>query len=59
MKCELCDGALLLNHVEPDATTFEIEVAMYVCAKCGHGQSRRAPHDPYTARVARGVSHGG
>jgi DNA-directed RNA polymerase subunit RPC12/RpoP len=54
MHCELCGGELLLKRVEPVTLLLETDVQTYLCAKCGHEQSRTATHDPYTAHVPRG-----
>jgi DNA-directed RNA polymerase subunit RPC12/RpoP len=56
MHCELCGGELLLKRIEPDDPAFEIDVQIYLCAKCSHEQARRVIHDRYTAHVSRGVS---
>jgi hypothetical protein len=35
MHCEHCRGELLFKRIEPDDPAFDIEVQMFVCAKCG------------------------
>jgi DNA-directed RNA polymerase subunit RPC12/RpoP len=54
IHCELCGGELLLKRVEPVNPPLEIDAQVYICAKCGHEQSRTVTHDPYTAHVPRG-----
>ena len=53
--CKLCDGELRFKRIEPDDPVFDIEVAIFVCAKCGHEHSRRMIHDPYIAHTARSM----
>ena len=53
-KCELCGGELLLKSVEPSAPAVENDVVIYLCAKCGHEQSRLVAHDPYTPHDSHG-----
>jgi len=53
VHCELCGGELLLKRVEPDNPVLEMDTQTYLCAKCGHEQSRRVIHDPYTAHIPR------
>ncbi len=36
MHCELCDGELRFKRIEPDDPAFDMEVEIFVCAKCGH-----------------------
>ena len=58
MHCEHCNGDLLFKRIELDDTVLEIEVQVFVCAKCGREHSRKLIHDPYTARASRGVVGG-
>ena len=53
--CEHCDGELLFNRIEiePDDPTFDIEVQIFVCAKCDREHSRRLIHEPYAAHTAK------
>jgi hypothetical protein len=53
MHCERCDGELLFKRIEPDDPAFDIEVQIFVCAKCGREHSRKLIHEPYTAHAAR------
>ena len=53
MHCEHCDGELLFKRIEPDDPAFDIEVQIFVCAKCGREHSRKLIHEPYTAHTAR------
>jgi uncharacterized protein with PIN domain len=59
MHCEHCDGELLFERVEPDEPTLDIEVQIYVCAKCGREYSRQLMHEPYTAHAARDAERKG
>jgi hypothetical protein len=56
MQCELCHGGLHLKRIERDVTAIQVDVAIYLCAKSGRQQSRRAIHDPYTAYASRGFA---
>ena len=53
MHCQHCNGELLFKRVQPDHPAFEIEVQIFVCAKCGREGSRRLIHDRYSAHTAR------
>ncbi len=53
MHCKHCNGELLFKQIELDDTILEIEVQVFVCAKCGREHSRKLIHDPYTAHTAR------
>ncbi len=59
MHCEHCGGELLFERVEPEDPTLDIEVQIYVCAKCGYEYSRQLMHDPYTAHAARDAERKG
>jgi DNA-directed RNA polymerase subunit RPC12/RpoP len=52
-KCELCGGNLLLKRLELDAPIIELDVALYVCEKCGREQAYMSSHDPYAVRTRR------
>ena len=54
MQCEHCNGELLFKRTELDDTVLEIEVQVFVCAKCGREHSRKLIHDPYTAHTGSG-----
>ena len=56
MQCELCHGGLLLKRIEPDVRAIEVDVAIYLCVKCGHERPRRVIHDPYAARASLGLA---
>jgi hypothetical protein len=43
--CERCKGELLFKRIEPDDPAFDIEVQLFVCAKCGREHSRRLIHE--------------
>jgi len=51
-RCEHCDGVLLFERLERDDPAFDIEVQIFVCAKCGREHSRKLIHEPYTAHTA-------
>jgi len=53
MHCEHCNGELLFKSIQLDDTDLEIEVQVFVCAKCGREHSRKLIQDPYTAHTAR------
>jgi len=46
-QCDLCHVELRLKQLLPDRPSFELDVAIFVCARCGHEQSHRVSHDPY------------
>ena len=48
VHCEHCGGELLFKGVERYDQVLEIEVQVFVCAKCGREHSRKVIHDPYT-----------
>lgn len=53
--CERCGGELLFKRIETDDPAFDIDVQIFVCAKCGREHSRKLIHErysPHTARVA-------
>ena len=54
VHCEHCSGELLFKGIERDAQVLDIEVQVFVCAKCGREHSRKLIHDPYTAHTLRG-----
>ena len=54
VHCKHCGGELLFKHVERYDQVLEVEVQVFVCAKCGHEHSRKLIHDPYTAHTLRG-----
>src|SRR5208283_388528 len=60
VHCELCGGELLFERIELDDEVLEIEVQVFVCAKCHREYSRKLIHDPYTAHTLRrsgGMAH--
>ena len=59
MHCEHCDGELLFKCIELDEPAFDIEVQIFVCAKCGREHSRKLIHEPYTAHTARAAQRNG
>ena len=52
MRCEHCNGELRFKRIEPDDPVFDMEVEIFVCAKCGHAHSFPVIHDPYAAHTA-------
>ncbi len=55
MHCEVCGGELLLKCIEPDGLGLEIDVQIYLCAKCKHEHARGVIHDPYSAHAPGAV----
>ena len=54
LHCDHCHGVLRLKQLVPDGpSSLEIDVEIFVCAKCGHEQSHRVSHDPYAAHADR------
>ena len=47
LHCVLCHGELRLKQIEPDGPSFEFDVEIFVCVKCGYEHSHRGFHDPY------------
>ena len=58
MHCELCYGELRFKRIEPDDPVFDMEVEIFVCAKCGHAHSLPVFHDPYAAHTASNMPPG-
>jgi hypothetical protein len=58
MRCEICDGELRFERIEPDDPIFDTQVEMFVCARCGHEQSCSVIHDPYAAHAASSMPPG-
>ena len=54
VHCELCGGELLFKTSERDDPAFDIDVQLFVCAKCGREHLRKLIHDPYAAHTMRG-----
>ena len=52
LHCDLCQGELRLKELASDGPALELDVEIFVCAKCGHEQSQRVGHDPYVAHTA-------
>ncbi len=52
--CEYCSGELLFERIEQDDQVLDIEVQVFVCAKCRRKYTRKLIHDPYTAHTLRG-----
>jgi hypothetical protein len=46
---------LLFKGMEPEAPALDIELQIFVCAKCGREHSRKLIHERYTAHTARGA----
>ncbi|MGD0763996.1 MAG: hypothetical protein ABR929_12565 [Roseiarcus sp.] len=53
--CKICAGELRFKRIEPVDTVLDIEVAIFVCAKCGHEHSRQMIYDRYVAHTARSM----
>ena len=52
IQCDLCQGGLLLKRIESDAHAVQVDVAIYLCVKCGRERSRKVIHDPYAAHAS-------
>jgi hypothetical protein len=57
--CEHNDGELLFKQIETDDPALDIEVQIFVCAKCGREHSRKLIHEPYTAHTVPRPQAGG
>jgi hypothetical protein len=55
-RCECCGCDLLLKCVEAEVVSLEIDIATYLCPKCGKEHLHRMPHDRYTP-LDRYASH--
>jgi hypothetical protein len=53
--CSRCGGDLRLKLIEPANPVINLDIEIFVCAKCGREQSYAVGHDPYTAQTARNV----
>jgi hypothetical protein len=58
MRCKRCNGELRFKRIEPDDPFVDMEVEIFVCAKCGHAHSFPVFHDPYAAHTARNMPPG-
>ena len=59
MHCDHCGGELLFKRIEPADPAFDIEVQIFVCAKCGREHSRQLIHERYTAHIWRSADRAG
>jgi hypothetical protein len=50
--CSRCGGDLRLKLIEPANPVTNLDVEIFVCAKCGREQSYAVGHDPYAAQTA-------
>jgi hypothetical protein len=50
--CSRCGGDLRLKLIEPANPIIDLDVQIFVCAKCGREQSYAVSHDPYAAQTA-------
>jgi hypothetical protein len=53
--CEHSDGELLFKQIETDDPALDIELQIFVCAKCGREHSRELIRERYAAYTARGA----
>ena len=44
-QCHFCGGELLLKQIELASRTFELDIEIFVCAKCGREQSYTVSHN--------------
>ncbi len=53
LHCDLCHGELRLKQIEPAGPlSLELDIEIFLCAKCGHEQSHRVSHNHYAAHTA-------
>ena len=62
--CDLCDGELRLKLIKPDNSDLDMDVEIFVCARCGNELSQVVSHDHYAAHTTSNmlrakVSHPG
>ena len=57
-RCAHCDGELRFKLSEPGDPGLDLDVQIFVCAKCGREHSRTVVHDRYAAHSARNISPG-
>jgi hypothetical protein len=50
--CSRCGWDLRLKLIEPANPVINLDVQIFICAKCGREQSYAVGHDPYTAQTA-------
>ena len=55
LHCEHCKGELQLKCIVPDDPTLDLDVEVFVCAKCGHEQTYSVNHNHYAAHTGRKV----
>ena len=48
LHCKLCGGELRLKRIERADPTFDLENEIFTCENCGHEQTFKVAHDPYT-----------
>ena len=51
MHCNLCDGELRFKVIESGNSELDMDVQIFVCAKCGREHSRVVVHDHYAAHT--------
>ncbi len=53
LHCDHCHGELRLKQIEPvGPPSLELDIEIFVCAKCGHEQSFEVSHNHYAAHTA-------
>jgi hypothetical protein len=55
LHCEHCRGELQLKCIVPDDPTLDLDVEIFVCAKCGHEQMYSVSHNRYAAHAGSKV----
>ena len=55
MHCAHCDGELRFKLVQPVGSDVDMDVQIFVCAKCGREHSRMVIHDRYAARAGNSM----
>ena len=58
-RCEHCKGELLFKRIESELPALDMEVQLFVCAKCGRERLRKLIHERYTAHTATVVERKG
>ena len=49
VRCKHCDGELRFKKIEPCSSAQDIDIEIFVCAKCARELSRAVSRDKYAA----------
>lgn len=55
VRCDLCNGELLLKLIRSENLILNLDVQIFDCGKCGHEQSYVVHHDRYAAHTANNM----